>query len=198
VAKSNVRHAITGFCLVGALIAFEASQALAQPRPAPAAPTAPAQPAAPAQPPAAPLPPLAASHLALARSVMDASGISTNFDSIVPNIALQLLQAYVNKRPGNAKDFEEILLSMKPELDVKKKEFLAKATEIYARKIDEASLKSVLAFLQTPVGMKYTAALPDILNEVADASEAWTKEIATAMGARVVDEMMKRGVDLGR
>ena len=60
------------------------------------------------------------------------------------------------------------------------------------------SLKAVLAFFQSPAGMKYTAALPQVLNEVATVTDAWTKEVATQMGQRVVEEMKKRGVDLGR
>jgi len=129
---------------------------------------------------------------------MDASGITSNFDQIVGNIASQLLGVYVQKRPANVRDFEEILLGMKPELDVKKKEFLDKATDIYARQLDEVTLKTVLAFLQTPAGVKYTAALPQVLNQIADASETWTRDLATFMGTRVVDEMKKRGVDIGR
>jgi hypothetical protein len=180
VANRFFHRAYAGICLLSALIALEGSQALAQqvaPAPAP-------QPVAPAP---APLPPLAASHLALAKEVMVASGI-----------ALQLMQAYTQKRPTNAKDFEEILLGMKPELDAKKTELIAKATEIYARKIDEPSLKAALAFFQSPAGVKYTAALPQVLNEVATVTDAWTKEVATRMGQRVVEEMKKRGVDLGR
>jgi hypothetical protein len=129
---------------------------------------------------------------------MDVTGVTVNFDSIIANVASQLLGIYIQKRPGNAKDFEEILLSLKPELDAKKKELLDKATDAYARKLDEPTLKAVLVFMQTPAGMKYTAALPDILNSVADVSDAWTRDIATYMGTRVVDEMKKRGVELGR
>jgi hypothetical protein len=191
VANRFFHRAYAGICLLSALIALEGSQALAQqvaPAPAP-------QPVAPAP---APLPPLAASHLALAKEVMVASGIADSFDPIIGNIALQLMQAYTQKRPTNAKDFEEILLGMKPELDAKKTELIAKATEIYARKIDEPSLKAALAFFQSPAGVKYTAALPQVLNEVATVTDAWTKEVATRMGPRVVEEMKKRGVDLGR
>jgi hypothetical protein len=199
VAKLNLRYAALGLCLAGAVAALDTPRSLAQQRP-PAGAPAPAQPGAPAQPaaPAAPLPPLPATHLTLARQVMDASGITTNFDSIVGNIATQLLQLYTSRRPANSKDFEEIIVSLKPELDVKKKEFLDKITEVYARQIDEASLKVILTFMQTPAGQKYVAALPQILNSIGDASEAWTRDIATFMGQRVVDEMKKRGVDIGR
>jgi uncharacterized protein len=192
VANRYFHRAIAGICL-GTLVAFEASRAWAQQ----AAP-APAQPAAPAPAPAPPLPPLPASHLAVAREVMNASGIAQSFDPIISNIALQLMQAYTQKRPANAKDFEEILIGMKPELDTRKSELVAKAAEIYARKIDEPSLKAALVFFQSPAGMKYTAALPQVLNEVAAATDVWTKDVATRMGTHVVEEMKKRGVDLGR
>ena len=129
---------------------------------------------------------------------MDISGVTANFDGVIGNVASQLLGLFVQKRPANAKDFEEILISLKPELEAKKKELLDKAIDAYARKLDEPTLRAVLVFMQTPAGMKYTAALPQILNEVADASDAWTRDIATYMGTRIVEEMKKRGVDLGR
>jgi hypothetical protein len=194
VAKLDIRRAVVALCFAGALTGIGALEAIAQ-----QAPTAPAQPGAPAaQPAPAPLPPLPASHLALARQVMDASGVTANFEAIIGNVASQLLQIFVQKRPANTRDFEEILLSMKPELEAKKKELLDKASDVYARQLDENTLKTVLAFLETPAGKKYTAALPAVLNGVADATDAWTREIATQMGQRVVDEMKKRGVDVGR
>jgi uncharacterized protein len=177
--------------LVGALVVFDLSRASAQQAPAAAPTPAPA-------PAAAPLPPIAPSHLAVAREVVMASGLPRSFDPMIFNIASQLLAAYTAKRPGNAKDFEEILGSLKPDLDAKKREIIDKAAEAYARGIDEATLKQILVFLNSPVGVKYTTALPDVLNAVADSSDAWLKDVATMMGSRVVDEMKKRGVDLGR
>jgi hypothetical protein len=202
VAKLDIRQAVAALCFAGTLLGIGAFEAVAQQRPPAApgapAPAAPGAPGAPAQPAPAPLPPLPASHLAVARQVMDASGVTANFDSIVPNIASQLLQIYTQKRPANTRDYEEILLSMKPELEAKKKELLDKAADAYGRQLDENTLKTVLAFLETPAGKKYSGALPAILNGVADASDAWTREIATIMGQRVVEEMRKKGVELGR
>jgi hypothetical protein len=181
-----------GFCLAVALVASQgiAGQALAQ--------QAPAQPAAPAAAPAAPLPPLPAAQLALARSVMDASGITASFDALGSNIAGQLLGAYTRKRPQNAAEFEEILGTMKPEIEAAKKDLIAKATDHFARKLDEPTLKAVLVFLQSPAGVKYTAALPGVLNDVADTTDAWSRDLATTMANKVVDEMKKKGIDLGR
>jgi hypothetical protein len=202
VAKLDIRHAVAALCFAGTFLGLGIAETVAQQKP-PAAPVAqaapaPAAPGQPAQPAPAPLPPLPASHLAVARQVMDASGVTANFDVIIPNIASQLLQIYTQKRPANTRDYEEIIIAMKPELEAKKKELLDKAADAYARQLDENTLKTVLAFLETPVGKKYSAALPNILNGVADATDAWTREIANAMGQKVVDEMKKKGIDLGR
>ncbi|SEE02025.1 hypothetical protein SAMN05444161_4643 [Rhizobiales bacterium GAS191] len=192
-ANRSFRRALAGLCLAGAFVASQAltaSQILAQ--------QAPAQPAAPAPAPAAPLPPLPATQLALARSVMDASGITSSFDPLISNVASQLLVLYTKKRPQNVNDFEEIIVAMKPDLEAKKKELLVKAVDVYARKLDEPTLKTILAFLQSPAGVKYTTVLPQVLNEVADATDNWSKDVATFMANRIVDEMKKKGVDLGR
>jgi len=187
-------RAFAAFALVGLLLAMASAPALAQ-QAAPAQPQQPAQPPAPAAPPLPPVPP---AQLALARQVIAATGIAESFEPIAGNIALQLLRAYTQKRPANAKDFEEILLGMKPQLDAKRDELLNKAAEAYARQIDETSLKAILAFFQTPAGTKYKNALPQVLNDIAAVTDTWTKEVATQMGEHVVEEMKKRGVDLGR
>ncbi|HEV3248196.1 MAG TPA: DUF2059 domain-containing protein [Beijerinckiaceae bacterium] len=184
-------RAFAGIGLIGMLAALASAPALAQQ----AAPAQTQQPAAPATPPPPPVPP---AQLALARQVMVASGVTESFEPIAGNIALQLLRAYTQKRPANAKDFEDILLGMKPELDAKKNDLINKAAEAYARQIDEGSLKAILAFFQSPAGMKYKSALPQVLNEVSAVTDSWTKEVATQMGEHVVEEMKKRGVDLGR
>ena len=184
-------RAFAGIGLIGMLAALASAPALAQQ----AAPAQTQQPAAPATPPPPPVPP---AQLALARQVMVASGVTESFEPIAGNIALQLLRAYTQKRPANAKDFEDILLGMKPELDAKKNDLINKAAEAYARQIDEGSLKAILAFFQSPAGVKYKSALPQVLNEVSAVTDSWTKEVATQMGEHVVEEMKKRGVDLGR
>jgi hypothetical protein len=191
VAHRLFHRAFAGIGLIGMLAALASAPALAQQ----AAPAQTQQPAAPATPPPPPVPP---AQLALARQVMVASGVTESFEPIAGNIALQLLRAYTQKRPANAKDFEDILLGMKPELDAKKNDLINKAAEAYARQIDEGSLKAILAFFQSPAGMKYKSALPQVLNEVSAVTDSWTKEVATQMGEHVVEEMKKRGVDLGR
>jgi hypothetical protein len=191
VAHRHLNRALAGIGLIGLLVALASAPVLSQQ----AVPAQAQQPAAPASPPPPPVPP---AQLALAKQVMVASGISESFEPIAGNIALQLLRAYTQKRPANAKDFEDILLGMKPELDAKKDELINKAAETYARQIDEASLKGILAFFQSPAGMKYKSALPQVLNEVSVVTDNWTKEVATQMGEHVVEEMKKRGVDLGR
>jgi hypothetical protein len=191
VAHRLFHRAFAGIGLIGMLVALASVPVLAQQ----AAPAQAQQPAAPATPPPPPVPP---AQLALARQVMVASGVTESFEPIAGNIALQLLRAYTQKRPANAKDFEDILLGMKPELDAKKNDLINKAAEAYARQIDEGSLKAILAFFQSPAGMKYKSALPQVLNEVSAVTDSWTKEVATQMGEHVVEEMKKRGVDLGR
>jgi uncharacterized protein len=191
VAHRLFHRAFAGIGLIGMLAVLASAPVLAQQ----AAPAQTQQPIAPATPPPPPVPP---AQLALARQVMVASGITESFEPIAGNIALQLLRAYTQKRPANAKDFEDILLGMKPELDAKKNDLINKAAEAYARQIDESSLKAILTFFQSPAGMKYKSALPQVLNEVSAVTDSWTKEVATQMGEHVVEEMKKRGVDLGR
>src|SRR5687767_3180542 len=81
------------------------AQAPARPAAPPAAAPAPAAPAA-AQP--------SASHLALARELVNVTGMARSFDPMIPALQDQLKQAMVT-RPELTKDLNEVLDGMKGE-----------------------------------------------------------------------------------
>jgi hypothetical protein len=161
-------------------LALPAGAALAQTPPKPAAPAA----ASAAQP--------SASHLAVAREIVAATGMARSIDPIIPALGDQMKQAMVT-RPEVTKDLDEVLNSLKPELEQQRQLMLTVAARIYAANMTEAELKDTLAFFKSPAGMRYVATQPAVLDELVREMQRWSQLVAEYMMVRVRAEMGKRG-----
>ncbi|GJD78698.1 DUF2059 domain-containing protein [Methylobacterium gregans] len=157
------------------------------------APKPAARPAAPAAQPAPAAP--NANHLALAREVMLSSGIARSFDSIIPAFADQIRQQAVT-RPELAKDLNEVLAALQPEMELQKQRMVDTAAKIYADKLTEAELKDIAAFFRSPAGKRYVESQPAVLDEMVQAMQSWTQEVSEYVMVRVRAELGKRGHQL--
>ncbi len=157
------------------------------------APKPAAKPAAPAAQPAPAAP--NANHLALAREVMLSSGIARSFDSIIPAFADQIRQQAVT-RPELAKDLNEVLAALQPEMELQKQRMVDTAAKIYADKLTEAELKDIAAFFRSPAGKRYVESQPAVLDEMVQAMQSWTQEVSEYVMVRVRAELGKRGHQL--
>ncbi|AWN47306.1 DUF2059 domain-containing protein [Methylobacterium terrae] len=169
--------------LAGLLAATLSGPALAQTKPAPAAPAAPQQAA------------ITPSHLALAKEVMLSSGIARSFDSILPAFGEQIKQAAVT-RPELTKDLADVIEKMQPELELQKQRIIDIASRIYANKLTEAELRDIATFFRSPSGKRYVETQPQVLDDMVQAMQTWTQEVSEYMMVRVRAEMGKRGHQL--
>ena len=160
-----------------------------------AAPAQAQKPAAPAAKPAAAQPAPNANHLALAREVMLSAGLARSFDSIIPAFADQIRQQAVT-RPELAKDLDEVLAALQPEMELQKQRMVDTAAKIYADKLTEAELKDIAAFFCSPAGKRYVESQPAVLDEMVQAMQNWTQEVSEYVMVRVRAELGKRGHQL--
>ena len=72
---------------------------------------------------------------ALARDVALASGITQSFENILTSFPDRLRQSTVT-RPEIAKDLNEVLDAMKPEMELQKQQMVNAAARIYAERHD--------------------------------------------------------------
>lgn len=132
------------------------------------------------------------SHLALAREVMLSSGIARSFDSVLPAFADQIRKQAVT-RPELAKDLDEVLASLQPEMELQKQRMIDIAARTYAAKFSEAELKEIATFFRSPAGKHYVEAQPQLLDEMVQEMQDWTQEVSEYVMVRVRAEMGKRG-----
>ncbi|WP_460449548.1 DUF2059 domain-containing protein [Alsobacter sp. SYSU BS001988] len=137
-----------------------------------------------------------ATHLAVAREVVVASGLSRSFESMVPQFMEQMKSNLLTTRPEIGKDLTEVLGRLKPEFEGQREDILNAAARIFASRLSEPELKDVAAFYKSASGQKYVAAQPPVMDELFGQMQAWSQRLSEFMIGRVRAEMKKKGVDL--
>ncbi len=155
-----------------------------------AAPNTPPSQTGPA--PAAPSP----SHLAAARALVVACGISRSFSNIIPQFMDQIGSSLTQTRPELIHDLNAVLTGLKPEFDKQADEMVDIAAQIYVKQMSEQDLKAAVAFFESPAGKKYVETQPAFVTEVVTAMQGWRGKISTDMMTRVRAEMKKKGHEL--
>lgn len=171
-----------------------------------------ASPAPPAEPPqqatvptgtngvALPPPPDAANptpdHVAQARKLILATGISRSFDVMIAEFMDQIGNSVTQERPELVQDMHSVLDRLRPEFDRQSEEMVDQSARIYASLLSEKDIDTILTFYNTEAGKRYVAMQPLFLNQLLSGTQAWQQKIAINMMARVRTEMKKKGHNL--
>ncbi len=159
------------------------------------APGTPANPSA-ASPVAATPGPATASHLAAARALVVASGMSRSFGIVIPQFMDQIATTLTQTRPELIRDLNTVLTDLQPEFNKQADEMVDIAAQIYVKQISEADLKVAVAFFESQAGKKYVETQPAVLTDVVTAMQGWQGKISTDMMTRVRTEMKKKGHEI--
>lgn len=136
------------------------------------------------------------SHLAAARALVVACGMSRSFSVIIPQFMDQIGSSLTQTRPELRHDLDAVLTGLKPEFDRQAEEMVDIAAQIYVKQMSEQDLKAAVAFFESPAGKKYVETQPAFLTEVVTAMQGWQGKLSTDMMTRVRAEMKKKGHEL--
>jgi hypothetical protein len=136
------------------------------------------------------------SHLAAARALVIACGMSRSFSSIVPQFLDQIGSSLAQTRPELSHDLSAVLAQIKPEFDKQVDEMIDLAAQIYVKQMSEPDLKTAVAFFESPAGKKYVETQPAFVSEIVTAMQGWQGKLSTDMMTRVREEMKKRGHEI--
>ncbi|MGH6838815.1 MAG: DUF2059 domain-containing protein [Methylocella sp.] len=136
------------------------------------------------------------SHLAAARALVVACGMSRSFSIIIPQFMDQIGSSLTQTRPELRHDLNDVLNGLKPEFDKQADEMVGIAAQIYVKQMSEQDLKAAVAFFESPAGKKYVETQPAFLTEVVTAMQGWQGKISTDMMTRVRAEMKKKGHEI--
>lgn len=155
-----------------------------------------AEQAAPATPPDQMAPAPSPSHLAAARALVVANGMSRSFSIVIPQFMDQIGSSLTETRPELKHDLDAVLAELKPEFDHQADDMVDIAAHIYVKQMSEQDLKTAVAFFECPAGKKYVETQPAFLTEVVTAMQGWQGRISSGMMTRVREEMKKKGHDI--
>ncbi|WP_375460743.1 DUF2059 domain-containing protein [uncultured Enterovirga sp.] len=131
-------------------------------------------------------------HMAAARELVVATGAGSSIDNIFPALITEIRQQAIT-RPEIAKDLDEVVKALQPELETQKQQAMNLAARAYAKWLTEAEVRDALTFFKSPSGMKYVMVQPDLTDDIVQSVTAWSQLASDYVMARTRAEMMKRG-----
>jgi hypothetical protein len=134
-----------------------------------------------------------AANVQIAREVVVASGATRAFDGVVPSILQQSLNVFLQQNPDLQKDLTESVRAIAPTFEKRTTEIVDIIAAVYATRFTEAELKALLAFYTSPVGKKFVAQLPSVLEESFVKTQEWGGKLSEEIVQSLRAEMKKRG-----
>jgi hypothetical protein len=128
-----------------------------------------------------------------AREIVLASGASRSFEPIVPGILQQAIALFVQQNPDLQAQLMEAAQTIRPDFEKRRDELIDIVARVYAGRFSEAELKEILVFYRSPVGAKYVAAQPGVLEESFRLAQQWGGKLSEEIVTRMRAEMKRRG-----
>ena len=135
---------------------------------------------------------IAESHLAAARTAIDALNATDQFDTILPQAAQALKTELIQKNPNLQADIISIVDEIAFSLAARRGDLEREAAMAYARVFSEPELNEVAAFYKSAAGQKLLTDGPAIMRDVYRAVEIWQNGIARDLAQQVAAELTKR------
>jgi hypothetical protein len=124
--------------------------------------------------------PLGADQMALATEVVQAIGIQQVADAAMGGLRMVLVQSLAarNNQPQEkvAGIVDEILV---PDLRALEPQFVTAVAVSYGHAFTTDELQQILAFYQTPTGVKLAALIPGLTQQMVASGHAWIEQAAT-------------------
>jgi uncharacterized protein len=123
--------------------------------------------------------PLSADQMQLATEVVQAFGIQQVADAVMSGLRMILVQSLAarNNQPQDkvAGIVDQVLV---PDLRALQPQFMASVANSYGHVFTAAELQQILAFYQTPTGMKLATLLPALTQQMISEGHAWMQQAA--------------------
>ena len=132
-------------------------------------------------------------HVADAKRLILATGISRSFSVMIAEFMDQIGNSVTQEHPDLIPDMHVVLDQLKPEFDRQAEEMIDLSAQIYARLLSQKDIDAILAFYNSEAGKRYVALQPQFLNQLLSGTQAWQQKIAINMMKRIREEMKKKG-----
>src|SRR3712207_2594298 len=103
--------------------------------------------------------------------------MTRSFDAMSEPFLVQLQQMNVT-RPEIKQDLDQVVATIRPELEQQKQKMIDNAARAFASRMSEAELREIAAFYKSPVGVKYVQLQPGVLDDIVRDLAVWTQQTA--------------------
>lgn len=134
--------------------------------------------------------------IAAAKELMIATGADKSIDVMLGNMIPQLAAAFKSQRPDKAKEIDDVMRAMALRMYDRKKEMLDLLAPVYAKHFNAAEIGEVTAFFKSPIGLKFVAKQPQVLNESMQIGRQWGERIGSELELEMRRELKSRGIEL--
>jgi hypothetical protein len=135
-------------------------------------------------------------RLAAARKLMDAAGLSAQFESVLPLITEQMEKAFLSLQPSHEAEIKEVFKLIPQKFSARKQEMLDQIAVLYAQKLTADELNTITDFYKSPVGAKLIKLQPEIVQESMSLGQAWGLNIGREIEQEVRNALKQRGVPM--
>jgi hypothetical protein len=137
-----------------------------------------------------------AGAMATAKELMQVKGATNIFDPLVPGIIESAKNAFLPTHPGLFRELNEVAAILRTQFASRRNEILDEIARLYAQRFSEAEMKEVIAFYKSPVGRKFVADEPEVIDQGLARTQAWSNKLSDDVLNRFRSEMKKKGHDL--
>jgi hypothetical protein len=137
-----------------------------------------------------------AGAMATAKELMQVKGATGIFDPLVPGIIESAKNAFLPTHPGLFRELNEVAAILRTQFASRRNEILDEIARLYAQRFSEAEMKEVIAFYKSPVGRKFVADEPEVIDQGLARTQAWSNKLSDDVLNRFRSEMKKKGHDL--
>jgi uncharacterized protein len=134
------------------------------------------------------------SQLAAALDAITATGISQNFDSILPHVARQVEDSLTRVRPDLYKQISQTVEATALKLADRKGDLNNDIARVWAKAYTEDELKTITAFFKTSAGQKFLTQGTQVSKDTAAAANQWANRVGSELLDKSREAFKAQGV----
>jgi uncharacterized protein len=137
-----------------------------------------------------------AQALAMARELVDVSGMSKSLTALLPSYLADAKSSLARLRPEVEKDLNEVISKVQNDMASDVEALSRQSARTFATRFTEAEVKELVAFFKTPTGKKYVEEQPALLDDFFSDMKDWSTQASQRAMQLIREEMKKRGHDI--
>ncbi|MFD1252691.1 MULTISPECIES: DUF2059 domain-containing protein [Devosia] len=139
---------------------------------------------------------VAPEHLALARKYIDLTDRAAVFEVTVVETGIETMQQIVQQNPEILDKTNDAVGKVIQEYNGRKGELLDQFARVYAVRFSIEELQQIVAFYESPVGMKLSQANSELNTDLQRVLQVYTNNLKREFFAKVRAELRAQGIEI--